>query len=166
MRIIISCLTLTGLMILSVKAQKDNLLSGYPDHDIPVTSIIENIPDSTLLEIVQRQTFRFFWHGAHPSRIAAGAPEGHYIPLHIARNGKQFAYTSGRGCEPRRKGRACRTRRINMKPNSATIFTIAGLALGLAGSAIAACSSCLAPPRFSASRSPSSGRGRAPRCAA
>jgi hypothetical protein len=28
--------------------------------------IIQKISDSALLDIVQRQTFRFFWHGAHP----------------------------------------------------------------------------------------------------
>ncbi|HNQ83158.1 MAG TPA: hypothetical protein PKM34_05910, partial [Bacteroidales bacterium] len=37
-----------------------------PGDAIPSVGIIKNIPDSTLLEIVQRQTFRFFWHGAHP----------------------------------------------------------------------------------------------------
>ena len=33
---------------------------------IPPVGIVRNIPDSTLLEIVQRQTFRYFWHFAHP----------------------------------------------------------------------------------------------------
>jgi len=28
--------------------------------------IIKNLSDDELLEVVQRQTFRFFWHGAHP----------------------------------------------------------------------------------------------------
>lgn len=37
-----------------------------PGDSIPVAGIINNIPDSTLLEIVQRQTFRYFWHDAHP----------------------------------------------------------------------------------------------------
>jgi hypothetical protein len=32
---------------------------------IPVAGIVKDIPDSTLLEIVQRQTFRYFWHNAH-----------------------------------------------------------------------------------------------------
>lgn len=35
-------------------------------HYIEPVGIIKNIPDSTLLEIVQRQTFRYFWHYAHP----------------------------------------------------------------------------------------------------
>src|SRR3954453_2365198 len=37
----------------------------YPD-SIPVTGIIKNLSDSALLDIVQRQTFRYFWHFAHP----------------------------------------------------------------------------------------------------
>jgi hypothetical protein len=37
-----------------------------PGNSISVTGIERNIPDSVLLEIVQRQTFRFFWHYAHP----------------------------------------------------------------------------------------------------
>ncbi len=45
-----------------VSAQKK---SGYPNSIAPV-GIIKNISDSALLDIVQRQTFRFFWHFAHP----------------------------------------------------------------------------------------------------
>src|SRR5690349_2957137 len=37
----------------------------FPDSIAPV-GIIKNISDSALLDIVQRQTFRFFWHYAHP----------------------------------------------------------------------------------------------------
>ena len=50
---------------LIVFAQTVNLKDGYPNSVKPV-GIIKNIPDSTLLEIVQRQTFRYFWHFAHP----------------------------------------------------------------------------------------------------
>lgn len=49
----------------SICAQTLNLKDGYPNSIKPV-GIIKNIPDSTLLEIVQRQTFRYFWHFAHP----------------------------------------------------------------------------------------------------
>lgn len=37
------------------------------NHDsvIPV-GIIKNLDDSSLLDVVQRQTFRYFWHDAHP----------------------------------------------------------------------------------------------------
>jgi hypothetical protein len=37
-----------------------------PGSTIPVTGIVKNIPDSILLDIVQRQTFRYFWDDAHP----------------------------------------------------------------------------------------------------
>src|SRR4030081_183574 len=37
----------------------------FPD-SIPPVGIIRNISDSALLDIVQRQTFRYFWHYAHP----------------------------------------------------------------------------------------------------
>src|SRR5258708_27267060 len=48
-------------------AQKNNqhTLATYPDSIAPV-GIIKNIPDSELLDIVQRQTFRYFWHFGHP----------------------------------------------------------------------------------------------------
>jgi hypothetical protein len=36
------------------------------NYSIAPVGIIKNLPDSALLEIVQRQTFRFFWYGAHP----------------------------------------------------------------------------------------------------
>lgn len=35
-------------------------------NNVPAVGIIKNIPDDSLLEIVQRQTFRYFWHYAHP----------------------------------------------------------------------------------------------------
>src|SRR3954453_10775204 len=37
----------------------------YPD-SVPVTGIIKDLSDSALLDVVQRQTFRYFWHYAHP----------------------------------------------------------------------------------------------------
>ena len=33
---------------------------------IKPVGIVKNISDSALLDIIQRQTFRFFWEGAHP----------------------------------------------------------------------------------------------------
>lgn len=44
-------------------SQKANLY--YPDSIAPV-GVIPGLSDDELLEVVQRQTFRFFWHGAHP----------------------------------------------------------------------------------------------------
>lgn len=48
----------------SVSAQKSKAAT-YPD-SIPVAGIINNLSDSALLDVVQRQTFRYFWHYAHP----------------------------------------------------------------------------------------------------
>ena len=39
--------------------------TAFPNSIAPV-GIIKNLSDSALLEIVERQTFRFFWHDAHP----------------------------------------------------------------------------------------------------
>ena len=47
-------------------AQKQAIPVKQPAGSIPVISIVNNISDSVLLDIVQRQTFRFFWHYAHP----------------------------------------------------------------------------------------------------
>ncbi len=38
---------------------------AYTD-SIPVFGIVKDISDPELLEIIQRQTFRYFWHYAHP----------------------------------------------------------------------------------------------------
>jgi len=46
-------------------AQKVNLKDGYPNSIKPV-GVIKGLDDTTLLEVVQRQTFRYFWHFAHP----------------------------------------------------------------------------------------------------
>ena len=40
-------------------------LAGNPN-SIPPVGIIKGLSDSALLEVVQRQTFRYFWHFAHP----------------------------------------------------------------------------------------------------
>src|SRR5436190_9297688 len=51
---------------ISSKAQKQKKSAAtFPD-SIAVVGIIKNISDSELLDIVQRQTFRYFWHFAHP----------------------------------------------------------------------------------------------------
>src|SRR5436190_6962379 len=51
---------------ISSKAQKQKKSAAtFPDSIAPV-GIIKNISDSELLDIVQRQTFRYFWHFAHP----------------------------------------------------------------------------------------------------
>jgi hypothetical protein len=45
--------------------KKEKKFTTYPDSIAPV-GIVKNISDSALLDIVQRQTFRYFWHYAHP----------------------------------------------------------------------------------------------------
>jgi hypothetical protein len=54
---------------LASSAQNKSLSKGKygdgPDSIAPV-GIIKNLTDDQLLETVQKQTFRFFWHGAHP----------------------------------------------------------------------------------------------------
>ena len=55
-----TCLLLLGTgMVFSQPSGKEKVA-------IPVTGIIQNLSDSQLLDVVQRQTFRFFWEGAHP----------------------------------------------------------------------------------------------------
>lgn len=55
-----------GTFVLNASAQKINrLLRTYRDSIAPV-GIIKGLPDSALLDIVQRQTFRYFWHYGHP----------------------------------------------------------------------------------------------------
>ena len=44
-----------------VIAEKSKVAGG-----IPVTGIVSNLSDSALLDLVQRQTFRYFWDFAHP----------------------------------------------------------------------------------------------------
>ncbi len=46
-------------------AQKSTQPKKFPDSIAPV-GIIKGLSDSALLDVVQRQTFRFFWHFAHP----------------------------------------------------------------------------------------------------
>ncbi|MCP9749714.1 beta-glucosidase [Ferruginibacter sp. HRS2-29] len=58
------------LALTNVNAQKSVSLTkgkyGNGPDSIAPTGIMRGVSDSILLDIVQRQTFRFFWHGAHP----------------------------------------------------------------------------------------------------
>src|SRR5882757_5117426 len=59
-------LSLLITIVINLAAQKNSKTAAtYPDSIAPV-GIIKNLPDTALLEIVQRQTFRYFWHFAHP----------------------------------------------------------------------------------------------------
>lgn len=59
---------LTPAMV-PAQSKKSALTTGRygsgPDSIAPV-GILQHLSDEQLLETVQRQTFRFFWHGAHP----------------------------------------------------------------------------------------------------
>lgn len=63
-------------------AQKKNVRTTYPDSIAPV-GIIKNLSDSALLDVVQKQTFRYFWHFAHPvsglSRERSNTIRGEYF---------------------------------------------------------------------------------------
>ena len=67
MRKISIILLISSLAVLSLQSQthtKGKYGDG-PDSIAPV-GIIKGLSDDQLLEVVQKQTFRFFWHGAHP----------------------------------------------------------------------------------------------------
>jgi len=63
----IICISFTILLLAGIDAQ--SLTKGRfgdgPDSIAPV-GIIKGLNDDQLLEVVQKQTFRFFWQGAHP----------------------------------------------------------------------------------------------------
>ena len=67
LRLIIASLLLS-ISIMSL-AQKKTIGKGkYGDgpDSIPPVSVLPNLTDDQLLDVVQKQTLRFFWHGAHP----------------------------------------------------------------------------------------------------
>lgn len=46
-------------------SQERSVWAGYPDSVAPA-GLVRGLGDSALLDLVQRQTFRYFWHYAHP----------------------------------------------------------------------------------------------------
>jgi hypothetical protein len=68
MKRIISLCILCLFVIFAASAQKRTASIKKPAEltSIAPVGIIKNISDSALLDIVQRQTFRYFWHFAHP----------------------------------------------------------------------------------------------------
>ena len=60
-----TCLVTTLLFInlLFVQQAKKGRYGDGPD-DVPIVGVIKGLSDEQLLETVQKQTFRFFWHGA------------------------------------------------------------------------------------------------------
>jgi len=64
-RLLILCLAM--LVYHEMYAQSKRVKnSRNPLDSIAPVGIIPNLSDSALLDVVQRQTFRFFWHYAHP----------------------------------------------------------------------------------------------------
>ncbi|WP_231425346.1 glucoamylase family protein [Pedobacter sp. Leaf250] len=53
-------------MLIAGKPFAQSSKSNPQGEFIPVVGIIKNISDAALLDIVQRQTFRYFWHFSHP----------------------------------------------------------------------------------------------------
>jgi hypothetical protein len=65
MVLIFGLLFLSGLTDLLAQPSKLGKYGDGPDSIAPV-GILPGLSDEQLLETVQRQTFRYFWHGAHP----------------------------------------------------------------------------------------------------
>src|SRR5499427_3593103 len=64
-RILMITVFITACQFLFAQKNKNQAVHTYPD-SIPPVGVIKGLSDDQLLEVVQRQTFRFFWHGAHP----------------------------------------------------------------------------------------------------
>ncbi len=62
-KIILAIALFLSTLAFSQKNKKQ--ATTYPD-SIPPVGVIKGLSDSALMDVVQRQTFRFFWHGAHP----------------------------------------------------------------------------------------------------
>ncbi len=60
--------SLAALLLISFSFAQQTKKGKYGDgpDDVPVVGVIKGLSDEQLLETVQKQTFRFFWHGAHP----------------------------------------------------------------------------------------------------
>src|ERR1700752_1660793 len=58
--------SITIVLVTTLFAQKNKQVK--PSDSIAPVGIIKGLSDSELLDVVQRQTFRFFWHYAHPVR--------------------------------------------------------------------------------------------------
>src|ERR1043165_8431701 len=59
------CWLLLAGIVLFAQKNKRPPAHTWPDSIAPV-GIIKGLSDSALLDVVQRQTFRFFWDYAHP----------------------------------------------------------------------------------------------------
>ncbi len=59
-------LLLASVLSLQAAGQASRLPKENNNGNIPIAGIEEKLSDSALLDIVQRQTFRYFWNYAHP----------------------------------------------------------------------------------------------------
>ena len=68
-RVISFFILLVFVLLTNAQSKNVSLTKGKfgdgPDSIAP-KSVIKGLSDDALLELVQKQTFRFFWHGAHP----------------------------------------------------------------------------------------------------
>jgi hypothetical protein len=61
----LTCLSIALFTGIFLFAQQKGKYGDGPD-GVTAVGVIKGLTDDQLLETVQRQTFRFFWHGAHP----------------------------------------------------------------------------------------------------
>ena len=64
------CLCSSAFTVNAPQSLTQSALNEYNvahDNSIKTVGIIKNLSDEDLLETVQRQTFRYFWHYAHPN---------------------------------------------------------------------------------------------------
>src|SRR6201992_4259984 len=61
----LSCTVLCTMLVFTVFAQR-KIKQVAEKTDIKPAGIIKNLTDDQLLDVVQRQTFRYFWDFAHP----------------------------------------------------------------------------------------------------
>src|SRR5688572_26057276 len=55
-----------AIIICSISLALAAQTKGKEKISIPIEGVKKGLSDTALLELVQRQTFRFFWEGAHP----------------------------------------------------------------------------------------------------
>jgi hypothetical protein len=92
---IVRIIVTVGLALFSMGAAAQKKLSGKantPVAGIPVAGVIPNLSDSALLDLVQRQTFRYFWDFAHPVSGMARERSNvtHYGPEVVTTGGTGF----------------------------------------------------------------------------
>ena len=64
------CLWASAFTVNAPQSLTQSELNEYsvgPNESIKTVGILKNLSDDELLETVQRQTFRYFWHYAHPN---------------------------------------------------------------------------------------------------